>query len=148
MEDLDISTILDTLPHRYPFLLIDRVIEYTAFESITAIKNVSINEPFFQGHFPGHPVMPGVLMVEALAQTAGILAFLTHSQHPEDDAVVYLAGTDKCRFKRPVTPGDQLILEAKFLVDKRRLMKFACRALVDDKVVCETELMCAQRALS
>ena len=85
--------------------------------------------------------MPGVLMIEALAQTAGILAFLTHSQHPEDDAVVYLAGTDRCRFKRPVTPGDQLILEAKFLVDKRRLMKFACRALVDDQVVCETELM-------
>lgn len=83
-----------------------------------------------------------------MLESSVILAFLTHSQHPEDDAVVYLAGTDKCRFKRPVTPGDQLILEAKFLVDKRRLMKFACRALVDDKVVCETELMCAQRAFT
>jgi 3-hydroxyacyl-[acyl-carrier-protein] dehydratase len=145
---LPIETILERLPHRYPFLLVDRILEAELGESIRALKNVTINEPFFQGHFPGHPVMPGVLMVEALAQTAGILAFLTHSQHPEDDAVVYLAGTDKCRFKRPVTPGDQLILEAKFLVDKRRLMKFACRALVDDKVVCETELMCAQRALS
>jgi 3-hydroxyacyl-[acyl-carrier-protein] dehydratase len=124
MEDLDISTILDTLPHRYPFLLIDRVIEYTAFESITAIKNVSINEPFFQGHFPSHPIMPGVLILESMAQATGMLAFYSNKARSESGQVYYLVGIDKARFKKPVTAGDQLVLKATLTRELRGIYRF------------------------
>ena len=145
MEDLDISTILDTLPHRYPFLLIDRVIEYTAFESITAIKNVSINEPFFQGHFPGHPIMPGVLILESMAQATGMLAFYSNKARSESGHVYYLVGIDKARFKKPVVPGDQLIITAEIVRNLRGIWKFSAKAEVDGKLASEAVLMCTMR---
>jgi len=147
MEDLDISTILDTLPHRYPFLLIDRVIEYTAFESITAIKNVSINEPFFQGHFPGHPIMPGVLILESMAQATGMLAFYSNKARSESGNVYYLVGIDKARFKKPVTAGDQMILEATLTRELRGIYRFDAVAKVDDSVVATAEFMTTERAI-
>ena len=148
MEDLDISTILDTLPHRYPFLLIDRVIEYTAFESITAIKNVSINEPFFQGHFPGHPIMPGVLILESMAQATGMLAFYSNKARSESGHVYYLVGIDKARFKKPVTAGDQLILKATLARELRGIYRFEASAKVNNIVVATAEFMTTERAIS
>ena len=148
MEDLDISTILDTLPHRYPFLLIDRVIEYTAFESITAIKNVSINEPFFQGHFPGHPIMPGVLILESMAQATGMLAFYSNKARSESGHVYYLVGIDKARFKKPVTAGDQLVLKATLTRELRGIYRFEANAKVNDVVVATAEFMTTERAIS
>ena len=148
MEDLDISTILDTLPHRYPFLLIDRVIEYTAFESITAIKNVSINEPFFQGHFPGHPIMPGVLILESMAQATGMLAFYSNKARSESGHVYYLVGIDKARFKKPVTAGDQLVLKATLIRELRGIYRFEANAKVNDVVVATAEFMTTERAIS
>ena len=148
MEDLDISTILDTLPHRYPFLLIDRVIEYTAFESITAIKNVSINEPFFQGHFPGHPIMPGVLILESMAQATGMLAFYSNKARSESGHVYYLVGIDKARFKKPVTAGDQLILKATLTRELRGIYRFEASARVNNVVVATAEFMTTERAIS
>jgi 3-hydroxyacyl-[acyl-carrier-protein] dehydratase len=144
---LDIGAILDHLPHRYPFLLVDRVLEVDAGKRIVGVKNVSYNEPFFQGHFPGHPVMPGVLVIEALAQISGVLAFVTTGKRPADGYAYYLVGTDASRFKRPVVPGDQLYLESDWVAEKRGLVKFSCRALIDGKVACETQLMCMERAL-
>jgi 3-hydroxyacyl-[acyl-carrier-protein] dehydratase len=148
MEDLDISTILDTLPHRYPFLLIDRVIEYTAFESITAIKNVSINEPFFQGHFPGHPIMPGVLILESMAQATGMLAFYSNKARSESGHVYYLVGIDKARFKKPVTAGDQLVLAATLTRELRGIYRFEASAKVNGTVVATAEFMTTERAIS
>lgn len=143
LNTMDIQRVLDYLPHRYPFLLVDRVTDYTVGESIRAIKNVTINEPFFQGHFPGLPVMPGVLIVEALAQAAGILTFLTTDTKPGEDNIYYLAGIDGARFKQTVVPGDRLVLDVKLRKSMRNIWKFNAEASVDDKVVCSAEIMCA-----
>lgn len=146
LNTMDIQDILEYLPHRYPFLLIDRVVDYTVGESIQAIKNVSINEPFFQGHFPTMPVMPGVLIIEAMAQAAGILTFLTTDTKPGEDNIYYLAGVDGARFKQPVVPGDQLIFDVKVHKSVRNIWKFKTEASVDEKVVCSAEIMCAGKA--
>lgn len=140
---LDIHAILEQLPHRYPFLLIDRVTSVVAGESVKAIKNVTINEPFFTGHFPQRPVMPGVLIIEALAQATGILAFITAGQKPDDNMLYYFAGIDNARFKKPVEPGDQIILEATLIKQKRNIWKFKGTATVDGEVVASADLMCA-----
>ena len=140
---LDIHAILEQLPHRYPFLLIDRVTSVVAGESVRAIKNVTINEPFFTGHFPQRPVMPGVLIIEALAQATGILAFITAGQKPEDNMLYYFAGIDNARFKKPVEPGDQIILEATLEKQRRNLWKFKGTASVDGEIVASADLMCA-----
>lgn len=145
---LDIREILRYLPHRYPFLLIDRVIDYTPGETLTGLKNVSFNEPFFMGHFPQRPIMPGVLIIEALAQATGILAFVTASTQPPDgQEMYYLAGVDKARFKRPVEPGDQLLLEVGLLRSKRGIGVFAAEARVDGQLAAAAELMCARRGI-
>lgn len=144
---MDINEIFDYLPHRYPFLLVDRVTELDTGATVRGFKNVTINEPFFQGHFPGHPVMPGLLIVEAMAQLAGILAFRTHDRRPSDGSIYYLAGTDDARFKRPVLPGDRLDMTASILANRKRLMKFDCRAEVDGQLACSAVLMCVEKAL-
>jgi 3-hydroxyacyl-[acyl-carrier-protein] dehydratase len=138
---LDIKAIMALLPHRYPFLLVDRVLAMEPGRSIVSIKNVTINEPFFQGHFPGEPIMPGVLIVEAMAQTWGILAL--HAKDPGDirSADVRFLGIDKCRFRRPVVPGDQLRFELVGLSQKRGIWKFGGQALVDGALAAEAELM-------
>lgn len=141
---LDSRAIMEILPHRYPFLLVDRVVELEVGERIRGLKNVTINEPFFTGHFPGQPVMPGVLIIEAMAQLAGVLALAGDGRSADSGSIFYLAGVDKARFKRPVTPGDQLVMEAKLLVAKRTLTKFACRAEVDGQLACEAEIMCVE----
>ncbi|MCM2129673.1 3-hydroxyacyl-ACP dehydratase FabZ [Larsenimonas rhizosphaerae] len=145
---MDINEIREYLPHRYPFLLIDRVTELTTGESIVGFKNVSINEPFFNGHFPEHPIMPGVLIIEALAQAAGILGFKTVNKLPRDGYIYYLVGSDNVRFKRPVLPGDRLRLEARMIKARRGIWKFACRAHVDDELVCEADIICAERKVA
>jgi 3-hydroxyacyl-[acyl-carrier-protein] dehydratase len=145
---MDIHRILKQLPHRYPFLLVDRVLELEKGKSIKALKNVTINEPFFEGHFPHRPVMPGVLMLEALAQAAGLLAFDTLGAKPSDEMVYYFAGIDGARFKRPVEPGDQLILEAELLRMKAGIFKFKVRAMVGAELAVEAELTCAMRAVA
>ena len=145
---MDIHQILKQLPHRYPILLVDRVLEIEKGKRIRAVKNVSINEPFFQGHFPHRPVMPGVLMLEALAQAAALLAFDTLGTAPDDKTVYYFAGIDGARFKRPVEPGDQLILEVELDRMKAGIFKFGARALVDGEVATEAELMCTMRAIA
>ncbi|MGE0311612.1 MAG: 3-hydroxyacyl-ACP dehydratase FabZ [Lautropia sp.] len=142
---IDVNEILRYLPHRYPFLLIDRVLELERDARIVALKNVTINEPFFVGHFPHLPVMPGVLVVEAMAQAAGILSFATMGRHSDTDSVYYFAGIDEARFKKPVVPGDQLRLDVRILRKSRLLWKFDGRALVDGKLVAEARLMCALR---
>nr|WP_310281298.1 3-hydroxyacyl-ACP dehydratase FabZ [Rheinheimera soli] len=134
------------LPHRYPFLMIDRVLDYTPGESLTAIKNVTINEPIFTGHFPNMPIFPGVLILEALAQATGILGFKTVTERSENELYLF-AAIDEARFKKPVVPGDQLVLEVKFLKERRNLWKFYGEAKVDGQVVCCAELMCARREL-
>ena len=144
----DIQTILRILPHRYPFLLVDRVLEIEKGVRIKALKNVTINEPFFMGHFPHRPVMPGVLILEAMAQAAALLSFASMDQDPGDDTVVYFAGIDGARFKRPVEPGDQLILEATIDRAKAGIYKYKGRALVDGLVVAEAELMCTMRKIA
>jgi len=144
METMDIAKIMELLPHRFPFLLVDRVTEVKPGEKITAIKNVSINEPFFQGHFPINPVFPGVFIIEALAQTTGLLAFATENTSAADGkSLFYLVGIDSARFKQPVVPGDQLILDVKILKNKRGIWKFSGKASVDSKIVASAELMCA-----
>ena len=148
MKSLDINQIKEDLPHRYPLLLVDRVIDWESGKSITAIKNVTINEEFFNGHFPHKPVMPGVLTIEALAQTAALLAFLTMGQKPDDNAVVYFVGIDGARFKRPVEPGDQLRMQVEILRQSRGIWKFQARAMVDDQLVVEAELMCTMRSIA
>lgn len=140
-----IDEIMQYLPHRYPFLLIDRVVEMEVGKSITAIKNVSINEPFFPGHFPGTPVMPGVLILEAMAQAAALLSFKTENFTPEEIGIVYFAGIDGARFKKPVLPGDQLILKIEILRRVRGIWKYAARAEVDGGLVAEAELMATLR---
>jgi 3-hydroxyacyl-[acyl-carrier-protein] dehydratase len=140
---LDIKEILRLMPHRYPILLVDRVLELEPGVRIVAIKNVSVNEPHFQGHFPGHPVMPGVLVIEALAQAAAVLTYVTMKTSYPEGTLFLFAGIDGARFKRPVEPGDQLRLEATMDRVKRGVGKFTCRALVDGEVACEAELMCA-----
>ena len=144
---MDIHEILAHLPHRYPMLLIDRILECEPGQRIVAIKNVSINEPFFVGHFPHHPVMPGVLIVEAMAQAAAVLSFRTLGTRPDENSVYYFVGIDAARFKRPVTAGDQLRLEVVLNRHARGIWKFSARALVDGVVTTEAELMCTQRAL-
>ena len=145
MSTLDINKVLEYLPHRYPFLLIDRVVDYTKGESLVALKNVTVNEPFFPGHFPHHPVMPGVLILEALAQATGILAFISTDSKPTDDSLYYFVGIDNARFKQPVQPGDQMMLHVEVLKNKRGVWKFSAAAKVDDKIVTSAELMCAKR---
>ena len=144
---MDIQGVLKYLPHRYPFLLLDRVVSLEAGKSIQALKNVSINEPFFQGHFPHHPVMPGVLIIEAMAQAAAILTFRTMDHVPDDKSVYYFVGIDNARFKKPVTAGDRLLLHVDILRNLRGLWKFAAQAKVDDAVVAEAELLCTLREL-
>jgi 3-hydroxyacyl-[acyl-carrier-protein] dehydratase len=144
---MDIHEILEHLPHRYPFLLVDRVLECEPGKSIHAYKNVTINEPFFQGHFPHHPVMPGVLIMEALAQAAGILSFKTLGEKPEPDSVFYFVGIDECRFKKPVMPGDQLHLHIEVERQMRGIWKYKAVARVDGAVVAEAKLMCAKRGI-
>jgi len=145
---MDIYKILKQLPHRYPFLLVDRVLAIDKGKSIRAVKNVTINEPFFQGHFPYRPVMPGVLMLEALAQAAALLAFDAIDTTPDENSVYYFAGMDGVRFKRPVEPGDQLILEVELVRMKAGVFKFKARALVDDELAVEAELTCAVRKIA
>ncbi len=142
---LDIQHILRKLPHRYPFLLVDRVLELEKGVRIKALKNVSINEPFFPGHFPARPVMPGVLMLEALAQAAALLSFESLDGDRDEDTVVYFAGIDGARFKRPVGPGDQLILEAVIDRHKSGIYRYKTRATVDGVLVVEADLMCTMR---
>ena len=143
---LDITQIKEYLPHRYPLLLVDRVVDYELGKTITAIKNVTVNEEFFNGHFPHKPVMPGVLMVEALAQTAAILSFMTMGVKPDENSVVYFVGIDGVRFKRPVEPGDQLKMDVEILRTSRGIWKYKAVASVDGKVAVEAELMCTIRA--
>ncbi len=148
MTPMDIHAILDHLPHRYPMLLVDRVIDVAAGKHIHALKNVSVNEPFFNGHFPHHPVMPGVLILEALAQAAAILSFKTLGSKPDDKSVYYFVGIDGARFKRPVMPGDQLHLHATMDGPVRRGMwKFSAEAKVDGIVVTAASLMCTVRRI-
>ncbi len=147
MTVLDIREILEHLPHRYPFLLVDRVLELEKGQHIVAIKNVSINEPYFVGHFPYLPVMPGVLQVEALAQAAGILSFQTMGRVSDGGSVYYFVGIDNARFKRPVVPGDQLRLEVRIVRIARSIWKYAARATVDGQVAAEAELMCTLREI-
>jgi len=145
---LDIQHILRKLPHRYPFVLVDRVLEIEPHQRIKALKNVTINEPFFQGHFPARPVMPGVLMLEALAQAAALLSFESMGTEPGDDTVVYFAGIDEARFKRPVGPGDQLILEATIERQKAGIYRYRARASVDGQLAVEAVLMCTMRKVA
>jgi 3-hydroxyacyl-[acyl-carrier-protein] dehydratase len=140
---LDINAILRYLPHRYPFLLVDRVLECRPGESIRALKNVTYNEPFFPGHFPGRPVMPGVMIVEALAQTAGILAFVTAGVVPDHETKFYFVGIDKARFRKPVEPGDQLVLTAKLERSLKGIWRFSTAALVGDNEVAQADMMVA-----
>jgi 3-hydroxyacyl-[acyl-carrier-protein] dehydratase len=144
-NNIDINKIMKLLPHRYPFLLVDRVLEYKANESITCLKNVTINENFFCGHFPGMPVMPGVLMIEACAQATAILAFQSMQDNNLDieNGIFLFAGIDKARFKKPVIPGDQLIISASVLASRQAIWKTSATVKVDDKIVCHAELMAA-----
>jgi len=144
---IDIHEILKRLPHRYPFLLVDRVVEIERGKSLTALKNVTMNEPFFVGHFPHRPVMPGVMILEALAQAAAILAFDNMDVRPDHQTVFYFAGIDHARFKRPVEPGDQLMLHVTLDRIKSGIVKFTTGARVGDAVVAEAELMCTMRTV-
>jgi len=144
---MDIKEISEFLPHRYPFLLVDRVVSVEPGDTIKGYKNVSVNEMFFNGHFPGNPVMPGVLIVEAMAQLSGILAFKTKNRSAADGSMYYLGGVDHVRFKRPVVPGDRLDMESKIIADKRHVMKFACSAYVDGDLACEAEVICVEKEI-
>ena len=144
---MDIHEILEHLPHRYPFVLIDRVVSLEVGKEITAIKNVSVNEPYFPGHFPYHPVMPGVLIVEAMAQAAAILSFKTMNSKPSDDSVYYFAGIDNARFKKPVSPGDQIVITVKIERILKGIWKYDGVAKVDGAVVAETKMMCILKAI-
>jgi len=144
---MDIHEILRLLPHRYPIILVDRVLELEPGKRIAALKNVSVNEPVFMGHFPHYPVMPGVLIVEAMAQAAAILAFRTFNLKSDRESVYYFVGIDEARFKRPVVPGDQLILKAQILRNIRGIWKFSAQAMVGDKLASEAQLLCTMRGL-
>lgn len=144
-QTIDIYKILELLPHRYPMLLIDRIVEFKPNDSITALKNVTVNEPFFQGHFPENPVMPGVLILEAMAQAAALLFRTDEENQPGEGAVYYFVGIDKARFKRVVQPGDQLMLHITISRKMRNIWKFAAVGKVDDEVACTAELMCTYK---
>lgn len=144
---MDIHAILESLPHRYPFLLVDRVLSVDPGKNIVALKNVTINEPFFPGHYPHHPVMPGVLIIEAMAQAAALLSFQTMESQPDEKSVYYFAGIDGARFKRPVSPGDQLILKVELTRSMRGVFKFKAIAEVEGQLVAQAELMCTVKTL-
>jgi 3-hydroxyacyl-[acyl-carrier-protein] dehydratase len=139
---MDIHEVLEHLPHRYPFLLIDRVLEVVPNERIVALKNVTINEPFFPGHYPHHPVMPGVLVIEAMAQASALLSFKSMGTKPDTNSVYYFVGIDNARFKRPVSPGDQLIFRMEMTLNRRGIFKFKGTAEVDGQIAAEAELIC------
>ncbi|MFT3856849.1 MAG: 3-hydroxyacyl-ACP dehydratase FabZ [Aquabacterium sp.] len=145
---MDIHKILEKLPHRYPFLMVDRVLELEENKRIRALKNVTINEPFFQGHFPHRPVMPGVMMLEALAQAAALLAFQSMGKDADSDSVYYFVGIDGARFKRPVEPGDQLFLDVEMDRNRAGIYKFKAQALVGDELAVSAEIMCTVRKVS
>ena len=147
MSSMDIRDVLEYLPHRYPFLLIDRVISCETGKRIVALKNVTINEPFFNGHFPRRPIMPGVLIIEAMAQAAAILSFRTKDHKADDKSIYYFVGIDHARFKRPVLPGDALMIEAELKRTARNMWMFDCVARVDQAVVTEAEIMCTIRTM-
>jgi len=147
MSVMNYKEITDLLPHRYPFLLVDRVTELEPKKRIVGYKNVTINEDFFNGHFPGHPIMPGVLILEALAQVSGLMGLATMDKERVANTVYYFAGMDKVRFKRPVLPGDRLELEARYVTDKRGIWRFECEARVDGELACKADIMCAEREL-
>ena len=142
---MNIRDILKHLPHRYPFLLVDRVLEFESGKSLVALKNVSYNEPFFLGHFPQRPVMPGVLILEAMAEATGLLAFRTGERKPKSNSLYYLVGIDKARFKRPVEPGDQLILTIELLKVRRNIWVFSGRAEVEGQLAASAEIICTER---
>ena len=144
---MEISEVREYLPHRYPFLLVDRVIELNPGESIVAIKNVTINEPFFNGHFPELPVMPGVLIVEAMAQAAGVLGFKTLNKKPADGSLYLFAGADNVKFKRQVVPGDQLTLKVNYVSDRRNIWKFECKAFVEDQLAATASITCVDKEI-
>jgi len=143
MSIIDINEIKKYIPHRYPFLLVDRIVELEVGKRVVGLKNVTVNEPFFPGHFPHSPVMPGVLIIEALAQAAAVLAFKTEGTVPDENSMVYFASVDNVRFKRPVVPGDQLMLEAEIVRTIRNIWKFKAVARVEGEVATEAEFMCA-----
>lgn len=145
---MDIHQILEYLPHRYPFVLVDRVLDCEPGKKITTLKNVTINEPYFPGHYPHRPVMPGVLIVEAIAQSAAILSFKTMGKKPDDGSVYYFVGIDGARFKRPVSPGDQLIMQVEITRMSRAIWKYKGEARVDGAIAAEAELMCTYKSLS
>ena len=142
---MDIHKVLSILPHRYPFLLVDRVVDFKRDDYLVALKNVTYNEPYFTGHFPVRPVMPGVLIVEALAQATGLLAMASRPEEVGEKALYYFVGIDRARFKRPVEPGDQLILKARIMAVRRGIWKFDCEARVDERIVATAEIMCTAR---
>jgi 3-hydroxyacyl-[acyl-carrier-protein] dehydratase len=144
---MDIHEIIEHLPHRYPFLLVDRVLSVEPGKDIVALKNVTINEPFFPGHYPHHPVMPGVLIIEAMAQVAALLSFKTLGTKPDDKTVYYFAGIDNARFKRPVSPGDQLIFKVSLTRSMRGVFKFSGTAEVDGELVAAADLICTMKAV-
>ena len=143
--EINIEEIQEFLPHRYPMLLVDRVTEIILGDRIVAYKNITTNEPFFMGHFPGKQVMPGVLIVEAMAQASGILGFKTMNKKPEDGSIYYFVGADNLRFKRPAIPGDKLILNSRVLTDKKGIWKFDCNAMVGNELVAKATILCADR---
>ncbi len=145
LNSMDINDVLEHLPHRYPFLLVDRVIKFESGKSLLALKNVTYNEPQFAGHFPQKPILPGVLVIEALAQATGILAYKSTNKKPDGESLYYLVGIDKARFKRPVNPGEQLILQVEVIKKMRGVWKFSAVATVEDHIVASAELMCAER---
>lgn len=147
MAVMDYKEITDLLPHRYPFLLVDRVTELEDKKHIVGYKNVTINEPFFNGHFPQHPVMPGVLILEALAQLSGLMGLASMDKKRVKNTLYYFAGVDKARFKKPVIPGDRLDMEAHYINDKRGIWRFECTARVDGVIACQAEIMCAEREI-
>jgi|TARA_B110000438_G_scaffold301723_1_gene357349 3-hydroxyacyl-[acyl-carrier-protein] dehydratase len=142
---MNVEDIKEYLPQRYPFLLVDRVVEMELGKSIVAYKNVTVNEPFFIGHFPGQPIMPGVLIIEALAQAAGVLGFKSQEKKPKDGYLYYFVGADNVRLRRPVVPGDQLMLEASIITNRRGIYKFAAKATVGGELVGDATIMCAER---
>ena len=145
MVVMDVNEIREYLPQRYPFLLVDRVVELELGKSIVAYKNISVNESVFQGHFPDHPVFPGVMIIEAMAQTAGLLGFKTMDKKPSEGSIYLFAGVDNVRFKRQVVPGDQLMMTATVLNEKRGIWKFGCEATVDGQLAAKATIMCADR---
>ncbi|MDA3806522.1 MAG: 3-hydroxyacyl-ACP dehydratase FabZ [Thiomicrorhabdus sp.] len=142
---MEVKDIFDYLPHRYPFLLVDRVTEFESGKMLKGFKNVTFNEPQFTGHFPGNPIMPGVMIIEAMAQCTGILAFRSQGEKPDGSSLYYLAAVDNCRFRQAALPGDRLDFEVTVLGSKRGIWKFACTTKVDGKVIASADLMCAER---